>query len=76
MMRELLPGAFIIFAVWVVCVLLFLIWGVWIHPDIQLTPLETCTSFCDQAGGELVFVEGPSPLVCSCAIGDMAVDVE
>lgn len=40
------------------------------------SPLENCTAFCGQTGGELILIEGPSPLVCSCVIGDMEVDVE
>lgn len=42
----------------------------------RISPLEDCTVFCGQTGGELVLIEGPSPLVCSCVIGDMEVDVE
>lgn len=38
-------------------------------------PLATCMSFCAQTGGELVFIEGPDPLVCSCDIAGM-IDVE
>ena len=76
MVEVLWAAVLITYAYLVLGALLFWILDICTLPTVQQTPLERCTAFCDSSYGELVLIEGPDPLVCSCVIGEMEVDVE